>query len=149
MINENGGFTFIGCYKRGSIPDRTILQHNENDTNPRGYKNDTSHVDNSIIAFRPYYIRLQNTELLDSKTDLGKVLNLLKLKVNEALNISKINKFWGGIQKTYFSTEQEAIELIEEKRIKLFTCKNEYFLFDLVYFRVFGVFSCRYRRFLR
>ena len=88
MINENYEFIVIGWYKRGSIADRTILQQNTNDKNTRGYNNDTSKVDKSSIFFHPCYIHPSNTELLDSNTDLGKVLNLLKLKVNEVLNVS-------------------------------------------------------------
>ena len=88
LLNLSGGFTVIRWYKRGIIADRKILQQNANDTNPIGYNNYTSQVDNSIICFHPCYILPSNTELLDSNTYLGKLLNSLKLKVNEVLTIS-------------------------------------------------------------
>ena len=53
FTNENGGFTLIRWYRRGSIADRTILKHNSNDTHPRVYNKETSQVDNSSIVFSP------------------------------------------------------------------------------------------------
>ena len=62
-INENGGFTIIGWYKRGQVQDRTVLVQNTNEQNSSKYGatvNQNVQVDNSQINFHPCVIRPTN-----------------------------------------------------------------------------------------
>ena len=87
LINDNGGFTVIGWYKRGNIQDRTILhQNNNNPDNNKLFVNiETDTVDNSKIMFHPCVIRPSNDDFFDKTNDLFIALQEIKFDVSTLL----------------------------------------------------------------
>ena len=90
LINDNGGFTVSGWYKRGEINDRTIVHQNNSTDNIQKNNNaipdNNAQVDNSKITFHPCVIRATNSEfykdgsvlnkkLIEGKYDVGQLLH--------------------------------------------------------------------------
>ena len=87
-INNNGGFTVVGWYKRGQIQDRTVIIQNTNDQNSRygAVNNPNTQVDNSKIKFHPCVIRTtekfffqnsaQTTTLNENKFNVDRLVNI-------------------------------------------------------------------------
>ena len=85
MINENGGFSIIGWYKRGKIQDRTVLVQNANDQNASKYgtqTNQNAQVDNSQINFHPCVVRPTEEKFSEANSDEWKMLQENKFDVN-------------------------------------------------------------------
>ena len=88
LINQNGGFTIIGWYKRGQVQDRTVLiqKSSENTSKFSNTNNEPSKVDNSEIKIHPCVIRPSNVEFYNSSSDLAKQLNETKFDVKELMS---------------------------------------------------------------
>ena len=82
FINENGGFTIIGWYKRGVINDQSIITGNvaqgisNNNTSP------DNQIDNGEMNFHPCFIQPTNRQLLDCNSLLGRMLRDKKFDVS-------------------------------------------------------------------
>ena len=91
FINDNGGFTVIGWYKRGNISDRTIL-HQKNNTD--GIKQNTNdllnseQIDNSTITYHPCVIKPTNPDFLNEKSQLFLELKSMKYDTNSLMHSS-------------------------------------------------------------
>jgi hypothetical protein len=88
-INNNGGFTVIGWYKRGQIQDRTVVIQNSNDQNSRygTTNNQNTQVDNSEIKFHPCVIRPTEKFFFENSTQ-ATTLNENKFNVDRLINIA-------------------------------------------------------------
>ena len=96
LINDNGGFTVTGWYKRGSINDKGLIappsSNNSNGTNNgpnSNYNNgpEVVQVDASNISYHVVSIMPSDQDLLDNTTNLGRELNALKF---DAVNIERV-----------------------------------------------------------
>ena len=68
FINENGGFTIIGWYKRGVINDQSTITENIVQGGNNGISNNTStdnQIDNGEMNYHPYFIKPTDMQLLD------------------------------------------------------------------------------------
>ena len=83
-INDHGGFTVIGWYKRGQVQDRTVLIQNENEQSSRyaASNNPPVQVDNSTIKFHPCVIRPTKKEFFKKGTREYEELKKNKFNVN-------------------------------------------------------------------
>ena len=89
MINDNGGFTIIGWYKRGHIQDRTVLVQNANEQNANKYNvqtNQNTQVDNSVINFHPCVVRPSNKKYYEEGSTELKNLKDNKFDVNQLMS---------------------------------------------------------------
>lgn len=92
FINENGGFTVVGWYKRGVINDKSLLaSRNPNGTvggNSGNNKNNEEdvHVDAGEISYHIVHITPSNRDLLSPTSILGIGLQALKYNVGEIEN---------------------------------------------------------------
>ena len=91
LVNNNGGFTIIGWYKRGNIADRTIVYQNKN-ANESSYAsastaNDTSiQVDNSKIIFHPCVVKPTDPKFFETDHPLKKELDDLNFYVSKLIH---------------------------------------------------------------
>ena len=74
-INRNGGFTAIGCYKHGTINDRTLIENNNNN-------NAGNEIYASEINYHIVQLILTNKKNLDASYLLGMGLEQLKYDVS-------------------------------------------------------------------
>ena len=82
LINENGGFTVIGWYKRGTINDKSMMAQ---DKNTAGYANTVEtelQCDAGEISYHIVQIVPSNRDFLDPATNLGRELSDLKFDVS-------------------------------------------------------------------
>ena len=89
LINENGGFTVIGWYKRGQVQDRTVLVQTSNDSNAGkfGVSNPQNvQVDNSQIKYHPCIIRPTNKNFYDATSEEYKNLRDNKFNTCELMD---------------------------------------------------------------
>ena len=90
LINDNGGFTVSGWYKRGEINDRTIVHQNNSTENIQKNNNaipdNNAQVDNSKIIFHPCVIRATNSEFYKDGSVLNKKLFEGKYDVGQLLH---------------------------------------------------------------
>jgi hypothetical protein len=95
LINNNGGFTIIGWYKKGLINDKGLIALQNNDANGGSggqqsnsmYNNnndDTAQVDSGELSYHIVSILPTNRDFLHRSSQLGRELNDLKYN---ALNI--------------------------------------------------------------
>ena len=86
FINEHGGFTVVGWYKRGVINDCSILAVVDNGNNGNVNRNTSSNVDmqvdNGKLNFHPCSIQPTNSAFLDGSTYLGRTLREMKFDVS-------------------------------------------------------------------
>ena len=84
QINDDGGFTVIGWYKRGQVQDRTVLIQNENEQSSRyaASNNPPVQVDKSTIKFHPCVIRPTKKEFFKKGTREYEELKKNKFNVN-------------------------------------------------------------------
>ena len=97
LINDNGGLTVVGWYKRGVINDKSIISpqkiNNANcgntasnyNTNKRDMQVESGEISYHIISINP-----QNHEFLDTTYQLGICLGRLKFDVKKIENISNV-----------------------------------------------------------
>ena len=78
LINENGGFTVIGWYKRSVIMDQTIKHQESNKDNKFNNSDNIDKVSSGNIVYYPCVIKPTNTDFLDSGTELYRMLKELK-----------------------------------------------------------------------
>jgi hypothetical protein len=78
LINQNGEFTIIGWYKRGSINDRGLTNGNNNSSNPNHNNENAVQVDTGDLSTHIVNIIPINQEFLDSTTVLGYQLDRMK-----------------------------------------------------------------------
>ncbi len=91
LINNHGGFTVIGWYKKGLINDKGLIAPNESanvggSNSSSNYNNNNEErvqVDSGDCNYHVVSISPTNRAFLDNSTDLGKELNALKYKVCE------------------------------------------------------------------
>ena len=89
LVNENGGFTVVGWYKRGVVNDRSVLTVLEKNTN--NYNNNTSteiQVDNGKLNFHPTSIQPTNKNFFDPEHNLFTVIKDIKFNVS---NLHQMN----------------------------------------------------------
>ena len=85
LVNDNGGFTIVGWYKRGVINDRSMITTNAN-TNmsnnlPNSNNSEDVHVDSGDISYHIVHINPTNNEFLDPRSLLGERLQSMKFNV--------------------------------------------------------------------
>ena len=83
LINENGGFTVVGWYKRGTITDKSMMAQ---DMNTAGYSNTVDpdfQCDAGEISYHIVQIVPSNRDFLDPTTNLGIELSELKFDVSD------------------------------------------------------------------
>ena len=79
LINENGAFTIIGWYKRGSINDKGLTNSGNKNTNSNTYNNESEvKVDAGDINTHIVNIIPTNREFIDNTTALGSQLHNMK-----------------------------------------------------------------------
>ena len=86
LINNNGGFTITGWYKRGSMNDKGLLaprNDNANSTTQNSHYNnnneqDAAQVGSGELTYHIVNIVPTNRDFLDVETDLGALLNNAK-----------------------------------------------------------------------
>ena len=90
LINDNGGFTVIGWYKRGQVNDRTLLIQNTNDHNSKyaSTNNAPVQVDSSEIKFHPCVICPSNSKYFDIGSAEAQALSDIKFNVDNLMNIA-------------------------------------------------------------
>lgn len=79
-VNENGGFTVIGWYKRGTINDRTLVNPTTSNSNNT---NDQEQVDAGEVNYRIVELSPTNKNLLDESSEKGCFLASLKYDVTK------------------------------------------------------------------
>ena len=85
LINNNGGFTVVGWYKRGIINDRAVLTAINNNDN--GYKQNNSNnpdvqVDSGKLNYHPCFIQPTNRRFFNEHDELCQQLMELKFDVS-------------------------------------------------------------------
>ena len=81
-VNENGGWTVVGWYKRGSMKDRSLIEvANNNNANEEDTTVASGKLNMHIIELLP-----TNNLLMNPTTDLGRNLNALKFDVGNLSN---------------------------------------------------------------
>ena len=93
IINDNGGFTVIGWYKRGNIADRTILYQNKVNSEGKAYapvtgNDESNQIDNGKITFHPCVIKPSNNDFYDSGKQLHRLLKQKKFDVSKLIHLS-------------------------------------------------------------
>ena len=93
IINDNGGFTVIGWYKRGNIADRTILYQNKVNSEGKAYapvtgNDESNQIDNGKITFHPCVIKPSNNAFYDSGKQLHSLLKQKKFDVSKLIHLS-------------------------------------------------------------
>ena len=94
LINNNGGFTIVGWYKRGVINDRTIVNARAANSNSSGLgvnvsannnnnNDDQVQVDSGDISYHIVSISPTNRNFLNQQSVLGHQLDQLKYDVSE------------------------------------------------------------------
>ena len=82
LINENGGFTILGWYKRGSMNDKGLTNSGNENTNSNTNHNNNNEsavqVDAGDISLHIVNIIPTNRDFLDNTTALGGRLHNLK-----------------------------------------------------------------------
>lgn len=84
FINNNGGFTVVGWYKRGIINDRALVGNNgnNNNSNMNNSNNEEVQVDNGEVNYHIIQMQPTDHELLNPHTALGSELQELKFDVS-------------------------------------------------------------------
>ena len=77
LINDNGGFTIVGWYKRGLINDQSIIADNSN-TNRGSNDNTDNQVDNGSISYHVCQMRATNIRFYIEGTPLSDQLGQLR-----------------------------------------------------------------------
>ena len=75
FVNDNGGFTIVGWYKRGSIKDKSLIEAGNTNTNEETIA--SGQLNYHIVEVLP-----TNQELLDPNTGLGAEMHKLKYDVS-------------------------------------------------------------------
>jgi hypothetical protein len=88
FVNDNGGFTVTGWYKRGIINDRSIVSNTGN--NQTAPNNPDTQVDNGEINFHPCLIAPTNREIMQKNSVLYESLDLLKYDLS-GMNLGNAN----------------------------------------------------------
>ena len=96
LINNNGGFTVLGWYKKGLINDKSLMTTqalSNNTTNSDNYNNDdqVQQVDLGDVSYHIVSISPTNHDFLDHSTELGIQLINLKFNVSTIENTSAKN----------------------------------------------------------
>jgi hypothetical protein len=85
LINNNGGFTIVGWYKRGIINDRSVLtaiNNNENGYKQNNTNNPEVQVDNGKLNYHPCSIQPTNRRFFDENDHLHSELKSMKFDVS-------------------------------------------------------------------
>ena len=79
FVNNNGDWTVVGWYKRGSIKDRSLIESST--SNNSSNSNEDATVGSGHLNFHVVELTPTNQQLLDKNTLLGAELNELKFDV--------------------------------------------------------------------
>ena len=82
FINEHGGFTVVGWYRRGVINDRTLVANNATNGNFNNNNSEDVQVDNGEINYHVISLRPTNQALLNPVSLIGAALKGLKFDVS-------------------------------------------------------------------
>jgi len=82
FINEHGGFTVVGWYRRGVINDRTLVANNATNGNFNSNNNEDVQVDNGEINYHVISLRPTNRAILNPVSLLGAALKGIKFDVS-------------------------------------------------------------------
>ena len=91
LINENGGFTVTGWYKREEVTDHTILHQNKNSdafAKPNVSSDKENQVENSKITFHSCLIKPTNPDVFTDNTTLYQSLQALKFDARKLLYLA-------------------------------------------------------------
>ena len=80
-INEDGGWTVVGWYKRGVITDKSLLSSDSN-TTANNMNSSNVEVGSGNVNYHVVQLIPTNRNFLDSSTEKGKVLDELKFDVS-------------------------------------------------------------------
>lgn len=80
LINENGGFTIIGWYKKGIINDKSLIDEESGQNNKTDVQTESGELSYHITCIVP-----TNRDFLDVTTGLGKRLHEKKFDVRSLL----------------------------------------------------------------
>lgn len=80
FINENGGFTIIGWYKKGIINDKSLIDEDSGQNNKTDVQTESGELSYHITCIVP-----TNRDFLDVTTELGRQLHEKKFNVKSLL----------------------------------------------------------------
>ena len=81
-INDNGGFTVVGWYKRGKINDQSMDNDSNQSNNRNGNNNDEDQVDNGEIGYHLCVVTPSNHRFFDDTSILCNNLEANKFNVD-------------------------------------------------------------------
>ena len=87
LINNNGDWTVIGWYKRGSIKDRSLIESTGGSNSTNNANEDTT-VGSGNLNFHVVELLPTNQTLLDKNSYLGAILDAMKFDVSRLTNHS-------------------------------------------------------------
>ena len=82
LVNNNGGWTIIGWYKRGAIKDKSLVGESASESNRNGGNNNDEVVGSGQLHFHIVELLPTNRRFLDSNTREGRRLHGLKYDVS-------------------------------------------------------------------
>ena len=82
FVNNNGGWTIIGWYKRGAIKDKSLVGESASESNRNGATNNDEVVGSGQLHFHIVELLPTNRRFLDSNTPEGRRLHRLKYDVS-------------------------------------------------------------------
>ncbi len=88
FVNENGGWTAVGWYKRGSIKDRSLIESSGNSNANNGNEDGGKKVGSGNLNFHVVELLPTNQQLLDTNTLLGQDLHDLKFDVSRLTTLA-------------------------------------------------------------
>ena len=84
FVNDNGGWTVVGWYKRGAIKDRSLIESSGNNNGANG--NEDATVGSGKLSFHVVDLTPTDQARLDSRTVLGTNLAARKFDVSRFTN---------------------------------------------------------------
>ena len=87
LINQNGGFTVVGWYKRGVISDKSLILQDRNTIGYNTTEADAT-IDSGEICYHIVQIIPSDRDFLDPTTTLGSELSDLKFDVSTIQTIA-------------------------------------------------------------
>ena len=85
FVNDNGGWTVVGWYKRGAIKDRSLIESSSSSNNTTNGSEDAT-VGSGKLSFHIVELTPTNQALLDRNTNLGTGLAERKFDVSRLTN---------------------------------------------------------------
>ena len=85
FVNDNGGWTVVGWYKRGAIKDRSLIESSSSNNTTNGNNEDVT-VGSGKLNFHIVELMPTNQAILDRNTDLGMGLQQQKFDISRLTN---------------------------------------------------------------